>query len=128
GADLNPLDVTNPDDAAWLTNLVWPEQDERRARLEVALEVARAEPPELRRGDLFDLLPGLLADAGRWGTPVVQHTAVIAYLPPERRRDFEELMRGLVADGACHWISNEAPNVVTGVTATAPTVRDDRFV
>lgn len=128
GADLNPLDVTDPDARAWLANLVWPEQEERLQRLEAAIEVARADPPELRRGDLFELLPGLLADAGRRGTPVVQHTAVIAYLAPERRRDFEEMMRGLVADGECHWISNEAPNVLTGVTATAPNLRDDRFV
>ena len=30
GIDLNPLDVSDPDATAWLENLVWPEQDERR--------------------------------------------------------------------------------------------------
>lgn len=128
GADLNPLDVTDPDAAAWLTNLVWPEQDDRRARLEAAIAVTCAEPPELRRGDMFELLPGLLADAGRRGTPVVQHSAVIAYLTPPRRAEFDEMMRGLVADGSCHWISNEAANVLPEVTATAPTRREGRFV
>ena len=29
-------------------------------------------------------------------------------------------MRELVAEGRCHWISNEAPNVLPEVTATAP--------
>ncbi|WP_235735391.1 DUF2332 domain-containing protein [Nocardioides alcanivorans] len=128
GADLNPLDVTTDDAAAWLTNLVWPEQDDRRELLQQAIAVARAEPPEIRRGDLFDLLPGLLADAGRWGVPVVQHTAVIAYLPHERRRDFDEMMRALVAEGACRWISNEDPDVLPEVARAAPERRSDRFV
>ncbi|WP_110205153.1 DUF2332 domain-containing protein [Nocardioides daejeonensis] len=128
GCDLNPLDVTDADAAAWLANLVWPEQDDRRRQLQVAIEVARAEPPELRRGDLFELLPGLLADAARRGTPVVQHSAVIAYLPPARRAEFAELMRGLVADGACRWISNEAATVLPEVAATAPEPRPGRFV
>ena len=30
GIDLNPLDVRNPDDVAWLEALIWPEQDFRR--------------------------------------------------------------------------------------------------
>ena len=41
GVDLNPLDVADPDAMAWLENLVWPEQDERRERLRTAVEVAR---------------------------------------------------------------------------------------
>lgn len=35
GVDLNPLDVTDDDATAWLENLVWPEQDERRDRKSV---------------------------------------------------------------------------------------------
>ena len=44
GVDLNPLDVSDPDAMAWLENLVWPEQDERRERLRTAVEVARRGP------------------------------------------------------------------------------------
>ena len=43
-----------------------------------------------------------------------------AYLPVELRARFQELMLGLVADGACHWVSNEGANVLPDVTATAP--------
>ena len=43
-----------------------------------------------------------------------------AYLPVEARARLQLLMRDLVAAGSCHWISNEAPNVLPEVTATAP--------
>ena len=45
GVDLNPLDVADADAMAWLANLVWPEDDARRAQLRHAVEVARADPP-----------------------------------------------------------------------------------
>lgn len=127
GVDLNPLDVTDPDATAWLENLVWPEQDERRERLRSALEVARREPPSLRRGDLFDHLPGLLEDAAPHGTPVVLHSAVIAYLDEPGRRRFHDLMTGLVAEGRCRWISNEGRRVLPEVTGDRE-VPPGRFV
>lgn len=127
GVDLNPLDVTDPDATAWLENLVWPEQDERRERLRSALEVARREPPSLRRGDLFDHLPGLLEDAAPHGTPVVLHSAVIAYLDEPGRRRFHDLMTGLVARGRCRWISNEGRRVLPEVTGDRE-VPPGRFV
>ena len=132
GIDLNPLDVTSRDDTDWLLNLVWPEHDDRRAQLATAIEVARADPPHLRRGDLLELLPGLVDEAagavGPDGVVVVQHSAVIAYLDRAGRQRFAELMAGLVADGRCHWVSNEAPEVLPGVTATGPEPPHGRFV
>lgn len=122
GIDLNPLDVTDADEMAWLETLVWPEQDERRTRLRHAIDVARADPPAIVRGDLLAELPGLVERAASYGTVVVFHSAVIAYLPPPRRLDFDEMIRGLVADGACHWVSNEAPQVLPSVTATGPPI------
>ena len=116
GVDLNPLDVTDDDATAWLETLVWPEQEERRQRLRAAVAVARREPPYVVRGDLLDHLPALLDEAGRHGTPVVFHSAVIAYLEDDARDRFHDLMTGLVGDGACHWVSNEAPQVLPRVT------------
>ena len=129
GIDLTPLDATDADAMAWLENLVWPEADERRARLRHAVSVAAADPPALTRGDAVEELPELVARAGRHGTVVVFHSAVAAYFPLEHRVRFQELMLGLVADGACHWVSNEAPNVFPEIAATAPGGSDlNRFV
>ena len=126
GIDLNPLDVTDADQMRWLVNLVWPEHDERRARLGRAIEVARASPPRIVRGDLLAELPALVEEAGRHGTVVVFHSAVAAYLSPGDRDRFQELMTGLVGAGRCHWVSNEAPQVLPAVTATAEAVGEDR--
>jgi len=127
GVDLHPLDVSDPDAMAWLENLVWPEQDERRQRLRTAVEVARQDPPALRTGDLFDHLPDLLEEAAPHGTPVVFHSAVIAYLEDADRRRFHDLMTGLVAAGRCRWLSNEGPRVLREVSADLD-VPPGRFV
>jgi len=124
--DLNPLDVADADQMAWLEQLIWPEHDDRRERLRRAIEVARADPPDVRQGDLLEELPALVAEASAHGEVVVFHSAVIAYLAPEDRLRFDDLMRGLVADGACHWVSNEGKNVLPSVTATGPEIPPER--
>lgn len=122
GLDLNPGDVTDEDAMAWLETLVWPEQDERRDRLRQAIKIARADPPRLVRGDLLTDLPPLVEEAAAHGPVVVFHSAVIAYLEPADRERFHDLMTGLVADGACHWVSNEGKRVLPRVTETGPPV------
>ncbi len=119
GIDLNPLEVTDPDAMAWLETLVWPEQDDRRAKLRTAIEVARSDPPHLVRGDLLTGLEALVAEAASSGPVVVFHTAVIAYLEPPDRDRFHDLVSGLVAGGRCRWVSNEGRGVLPRVTATA---------
>ena len=130
GIDLTPLDPTDPDAMAWLTNLVWPEQDDRRERLETAIAMARAEPPHLVAGDLLEALPALVEEAAAHAPVVVFHSAVIAYLEPAGRDRFVAMVAGLVEDGACHWVSNEAPQVLPTVSVTAPDGPDQpgRFV
>ena len=125
GIDLNPLSVTDDDAMAWLANLVWPEQDGRRERLRVAVEVARADPPAVLAGDLLTELPGVIDQAGTAGRVVVFHSAVIAYLEAADRERFQQMMVGLVGEGRCHWVSNEGMNVLPEVTATGPPVPDD---
>ena len=116
GVDLNPLDVRDPDDVRWLECLVWPERLDRLDRLGDAVRVARAEPPHLVRGDLNQTVQELVAQAPRGTTPVVFHSAVLAYLSAAEREAFAETARDLPA----HWISNEAPHVLPSVTARLP--------
>lgn len=125
GLDLNPLDVRDKDQMTWLETLVWPEHDDRRELLRHAIEIARADPPHLERGDILADLPLLVADASRHGEVVVFHSVVVGYLPPDDRERFDVMMRRLVADGACRWVSNEAPNVLPRVVTDAPPPRDD---
>jgi hypothetical protein len=108
GIDLNPLDVTDPADVDWLSCLVWPGEEARARRLRAAIEVARADPPRIVRGDLIDELAATAATAPGGATLVVFHSAVLAYLAPERRADFAAAVRALDVV----WLANEAPRVL----------------
>ncbi|MET7401810.1 DUF2332 domain-containing protein [Dactylosporangium sp. NPDC005572] len=108
GLDLNPLDVTDPADLAWLEALIWPEHRHRRDRLRAAAAIAAADPPLLVRGDLVDDLAALAARAPADATLVVFHTSVLYQVPPARRTAFADLVRSLPG----HWISVEAPDVL----------------
>lgn len=127
GIDLNPLDVADEDAMSWLATLVWPEQEERRRRLRTAIAVARQEPPQLVAGDLLTTLPGLLGRVPADHTVIVFHSAVVAYLEPRDRARFQALMTSLVADGACHWVSNEGENVLPDITRTRPVQAEGRL-
>ena len=115
GIDLNPLDVTDPDATAWLEQLVWPEHDDRRARLAAAVDIARHEPPTLVAGDLLESVAELASSAPPDATLVVFHSAVIAYLPDAARAAWRAVAPTLPG----HWISNEGPRVLADVAATA---------
>jgi hypothetical protein len=108
GIDLNPLDVTDPADVAWLDALIWPEHIHRRARLRAAVDIAAADPPRLVRGDLLDDLPALAARAPAYATLVVFHTSVLFYVPPSRRAAFAAAVRALPG----HWVAVEGPDVL----------------
>jgi hypothetical protein len=132
GIDLSPLDVTDPDTCRWLLTLVWPEHDDRRERLRQGFQIARHEPPTLRRGDLVEELPGLVAEAltelPRDGLLVVFNSAAISYLTGPRRVLFGALMRDLTTDPRVHWVSNERPGALPAVTATGPEPPPGRYV
>lgn len=111
GIDLNPLDVTAEGDLRWLEMLIWPGMEHRTPRLAAGAELVAADPPQLHAGDLNERLAEVLAQVPASMTPVVFHTAVLAYLSREDRRRFR---RQVEASGA-RWVSNEGLRVVEGI-------------
>lgn len=87
GLDASPLDVGDPDAAAWLRALVWPEHEDRRLILDRALEIALTTPAPLVRGDAVDDLARLVVDVPPSDDAALClfHFAVATYLPPRRR-------------------------------------------
>jgi hypothetical protein len=118
GIDLNPLDVTDPGDLAWLRALVWPGAvgDERLARLDAAASLAAQDPPTLLAGDLVERLPDALALVPDGATPVVLHTAVLPYLSEAHRAAFVEQVRALPV----RWIAQEGAGLVPGTGERYP--------
>jgi len=117
GLDLNPIDVGDPAQTAWLETLVWPEQTERLAKLRAAIEIARTVKPHLVRGDLMgEALARLCGEAPKNATRVLFHTAVVSYVTDRAdRQAFAERARSL-----CDvWISNEVPGVFPTIASRA---------
>lgn len=67
-------------------------------------------------------LPTVLADLPAGTTPVVFHSAVLAYLQREQRAAFVDLVQSLPVT----WIANEGARVVPGVRERVGTNFDPR--
>jgi hypothetical protein len=127
GIDLNPLDVNDDEDMAWLSCLLWPGEAGRAERLRGAVKAARKRPPLVHRGDLLDDLARVAAHAPSGATLVVYHSGVLAYVDEAKRRAFAATVAGL---GAV-WLSNEAAGVIPDIATGLPPgdfalVRDGR--
>jgi len=125
GIDLNPIAPDDPDSRAWLRTLVWPEQEERRRRLDAALTIAAADPAHLVAGDLVASITDLVAAAPPGAHVVVFHSAVLVYLDEEHRERFARLMRAM---DRVTWISNEGEGVLHRVAERLPRPSDGRTV
>ena len=71
GLDLDPIDLGDEAEIRWLEALVWPGEEYRLPRLRAAIEVARAHPPRLVKGDLRTDLRALASEAPGGATLVV---------------------------------------------------------
>jgi hypothetical protein len=110
GLDLDPVDVRNPDDVAWLEALVWPGEGDRLRLLRAALAVARPDPPRVVAGDLRHDVRALAAEAPRDATLVVFHTAVLAYVADRAER---AALAQTVRDVGGVWVANEGSGVLS---------------
>jgi hypothetical protein len=117
GLDLDPVDLSDPGDVEWLEALVWPGEGRRLELLRAAVEIARADPPRVVRGDLRHDLAALAAQAPRHATLVVFHTAVLAYVDdPAERAAFGAAVRELDAT----WVAQEGASLLSGAPQEEP--------
>lgn len=123
GVDLNPIDVTDEEQTAWLETLVWPEQQSRLERLRNAIDTVRRDPPRIIAGDLRTDIEALIQQTPPGSIPVVFHTAVLLYLEdPAERLAFG---RHVMNTGAT-WISNEPVGALDLPDYPANTARTSR--
>lgn len=122
GIDLDPVDVTDADEARWLRACVWPDQPERVARLDAEIALAATEPPLLLRGDAVEVLPDAFARVPADALPVVTTTWALSRLPLESRLRFLHRLDNAAAGRAVAWVSAEG----VGVAPSIPTLGDRR--
>ncbi len=109
GIDLNPIDVTDPDQRLWLRALVWPESTADAGLLQAALIQAAAHPVNLVAGDAIDVCPRLARTLPPGETRVVFHTATRMHVPADRRAAFDNAIDGLGRDGPLYHVWQEPP-------------------
>lgn len=88
GVDRHPLDARNPDSCERLLAFIWADQHNRTRRLERALEIARAHPPQIDEGEAIGWIAERLSAPQQAGVcRVVFHSMFRQYLPgPEQTK------------------------------------------
>ena len=122
GVDLDPVDVTDADDARWLRACVWPDQPEQITRLEAELALAATAPPLLLQGDAVEVLPDAFARVPADALPVVTTTWALSQFPLESRLRFLHRLDEAATGRAVAWVSAEG----VGVAPAIPTLGDRR--
>jgi len=119
---LDPVDVTDADDARWLRACLRPDQPERVARLEAEISLGAMAPPLLLQGDAVEVVPDAFARMPADALPVVTTTWVLSHFPLESRLRFIHRLDEAAAGRAVAWVSAEG----VGVAPTIPTLGDRR--
>jgi hypothetical protein len=122
GIDVDPVDVTDADDARWLRACVEPDQPERAARLDAVLALAASAAPRLVKGEAVQVLPDAVARVPADTLPVVTTSWALSRLPLETRLRFLQRLDETAAGRPVAWVSVEG----VGVAPAVPTFGDRR--
>lgn len=107
GLDLNPVRLTDADEARWLRALIWPEHERRAAQLEAAIGLAIDNPPTLVAGNALEKLPGVLDRIPERSTLCIFHNYTLNQFPPEDREGFNSILEVCSMDRDVHLLSGE---------------------
>jgi hypothetical protein len=122
GCDRNPIDVGTEDGRTTLRAYLWPDQVERRARLEAAFAVAEAVPATVDRADLGEWAADRLAQPVPGVATVVAHSIVWQYVPrasrDRLRTALQEAGSRATADAPLAWLRMEPAGAVADLRLT----------
>ncbi len=117
GIDIRPLSPQDPDDRLWLQACVWPEHQDRRQRLERALDLAAPSPAPILAGNAADVLVEAASSAPPESTLVVFHTNTLGYMPPDERQRLTAQVAELGNRRDTVRLSGEGPSLAQGFEA-----------
>lgn len=93
GLDLNPIDLTDPEERMWLNALIWPEHEERRQRLRAAVSAASSVDFRTVRGSALDTLGPTLDDLPDGEPALVMNSFTLNQFTGEERDQFAETLK-----------------------------------
>jgi hypothetical protein len=110
GVDLQPVDL--PSEGEKLLAFVWPDQPERRSRLEAAIAIAAADPLSVAQNDAAEWLERMLPLAPSAGAVrVVMHSIAFQYFPAGTQQRIADVIESCGAaaeeDGPLAWLRYE---------------------
>ena len=112
GCDIAPINLADPEAALRLKAYVWPDAAERMARIDAAIALATAAPPDLVAADAGDFAAAMLARPAEAGTPrVMFHSIMWQYMPAATQAritaGFEATGAAATPDTPLGWIALE---------------------
>jgi hypothetical protein len=93
GCDAAPIDTSTVDGRLMLLSYIWPDQLERIARMQAALEVASEEPVRLDHQAAAEWTRQMLAERTPGKATTVYHSIVSQYLSDDERAAFHDQIR-----------------------------------
>jgi hypothetical protein len=113
GCDASPIDPTSAEGRLTLLTYIWPDQHDRVARMQAALEVAEKVPVSLDREAAAPWARRMLAEQARGEATVIYHSIVSQYLGDDERAALFDCIREAGeradADAPLAWLRME-PN------------------
>jgi len=120
GVDINPLDPVA--DRLRLMSYIWPDQPERLARTQAALDNARDHPPPVARADAIDWLEQRLTQPHPGHLQLICHTIAWQYFPPDAQARGIALIEAAGASATPQaplvWLGMEADDDMPGAAVT----------
>jgi hypothetical protein len=128
GIDRHPVDLADDDAVRWLEACLWPDVPGRVERFRSAVRLMAGAESPVRRGDMIDDLPGLIADAGRAVRDahlVAFSSWALTYVDRSRRPEVAAILADAAADGRpVTWLTAEPPGCVPEVEPPAESTGD----
>lgn len=93
GCDIAPVYLADEAAKLRLRAFIWPDQQERRRRLDAAIGIATATPFMLERADAASFVEAALEERREQTTFVLFHSIMWQYMPAATRTEIEKTMR-----------------------------------
>ena len=116
GVDLNPLDPVK--DRLRLLAYIWPDQPDRLARTQTALDLAAKLRPQIDRADAADWLETRLATPTPGALHLIFHTVAWQYFPPDTQSRALAAIQAAGARSPVARLSMEADGQTPGAALT----------
>jgi hypothetical protein len=117
--DLNPLDIDDPEQLLRLRSYIWPDQPERLARFDGAVELARQAHVKVERADAALWLKQKLSGRARDAATIVYHSIFLQYPSRETRAAIVGAIReageAATPDAPLAWVRLEPEALTDGV-------------